>query len=57
MAVKELKEHAEEEYRVKFLQEAAIMGQFNHPHIAKLHGVIPENKLLGGSCVSVPSHG
>ena len=55
VAVKELREHAEEEYRVKFLKEAAIMGQFNHPHIAMLHGVILENKLLGRSCVSVPS--
>lgn len=26
--------------KVKFLQEAAIMGQFSHPNIVKLHGVV-----------------
>ena len=26
--------------RVKFLQEAAIMGQFNHDNICKLYGVV-----------------
>ena len=25
---------------IKFLQEAAIMGQFHHPNIIKLHGVV-----------------
>ena len=40
VAVKMLKEHASEEEMVKFLQEAAIMGQFHHPNIVKLHGVV-----------------
>ena len=26
--------------RVKFLQEAAIMGQFRHPNVVKLFGVV-----------------
>ena len=26
--------------KVKFLQEAAIMGQFFHPNIVRLHGVV-----------------
>ena len=26
--------------QVKFLQEAAIIGQFKHPNIVKLHGVV-----------------
>ena len=26
--------------KIKFLQEAAIMGQFSHPNIVKLYGVV-----------------
>ena len=40
VAVKTLKETADEEQKVKFLQEAAIMGQFSHPNVVKLHGVV-----------------
>ena len=40
VAVKLLKSGSTEEERVKFLQEAAIMGQFMHPNILKLHGVV-----------------
>ena len=40
IAVKTLKPNTTEEDRVKFLQEAAIMGQFNHPNIVKLYGVV-----------------
>ena len=41
VAVKTMENNgASEEGRVKFLQEAAIMGQFNHPNIIKLLGVI-----------------
>ena len=40
MAVKTLKVEASEEKIVKFLQEAAINGQFHHPNIVKLHGVV-----------------
>ena len=29
-----------QEDRVKFLQEAAIMGQFHHPNIIKILGVV-----------------
>ncbi len=39
MAVKIVKSNKEEE-RVKLLQEAAIMGQFAHKNVVKLHGVI-----------------
>ena len=38
--MKELKKSAEEENRVKFLQEAVIMGQFNHNNVVKLYGVV-----------------
>ena len=29
-----------EDNKVKFLQEAATMGQFNHPHVVQLFGVV-----------------
>ena len=44
MAVKTLKEGAGEQDKVKFLQEAAIMGQFSHPNVVKLHGVITDGE-------------
>ena len=40
IAVKALKQQADEGEKVKFLQEAAIMGQFHHPNIIRLHGVV-----------------
>ena len=38
--MKTLKTQASETDKVKFLQEAAIMGQFLHPNVAKLQGVV-----------------
>ena len=50
-AVKSLKPLAPESERIKFLQEAAIMGQFLHPNVVKLHGVVtvgePVSDALG----------
>ena len=40
VAVKTLKEGSSEEDKVKFLQEAAINGQFWHPNIVRLMGVV-----------------
>ena len=40
VAVKVLKNSAGEGDRIKFLQEAAIMGQFNHTNVVKLHGMV-----------------
>ena len=40
VAVKTLKSAATEGDRVSFLQEAAIMGQFRHPNIVTLMGVV-----------------
>lgn len=40
VAVKTLKDGAAKEDRVKFLQEAAIIGQFSHPNVVKLHGIV-----------------
>ena len=40
VAVKSMEDGASEEERVKFLQEAAIMGQFKHPNIVMIMGII-----------------
>ena len=40
VAVKMLNNKATEKDVVRFLQEAAIMGQFRHPNIVRLHGVV-----------------
>ena len=40
VAVKMLKEGTEESNEVRFLQEAAINGQFRHRNVVKLHGVV-----------------
>ena len=40
VAVKTLQSSASQEDRVKFLQEAAINGQFRHPNVVNLLGVI-----------------
>ena len=53
VAVKKANEDLEEKEKVKFLQEAAVIGQFNHPHIVKLYGVIMEDDATGESYVSL----
>ena len=40
IAVKTLNGSASPEEKVKFLQEAAINGQFHHPNVIKLCGVV-----------------
>ena len=40
VAIKTLKEGAGKEDRIKFLQEAAIMGQFNHRNVVTMHGIV-----------------
>ena len=39
LAIKTLRAELPEE-KVRFLQEAAIMGQFSHPNVVKLYGVV-----------------
>ena len=46
VAVKALKEDATRTDRVKFLQEAAIMGQFRHPSVIQLYGVAARGKTV-----------
>lgn len=40
VAVKSLAPGSPEEEQIKFLQEAAIMGQFSHPNVLQLYGVV-----------------
>ena len=40
VAIKSLIKSSSEIDKIKLLQEAAIMGQFQHPNIVKLFGVI-----------------
>ena len=42
VAVKTLNSQCSESDRVKFLREAAIMGQFTHNNVVQLHGVVSE---------------
>ena len=42
VAVKTLNSQCSESDRVKFLREAAIMGQFEDNYIVRLHGVVTE---------------
>ena len=44
VAVKTLKEGSRKEDRVKFLQEAAIMGQFKHPNVVTMYGVVTDGE-------------
>ena len=44
VAIKTLKSSATEEDEVKLLQEAAINGQFHHPNIVTLLGVVTIGK-------------
>ncbi len=44
VAVKTLKCDSNKEDKVKFLQEAAIMGQFKHPNVVTMHGVITDGE-------------
>ena len=50
VAVKQLQPGASEEEKVKFLQEAAINGQFRHHNVVKLMGVVtigePVSKIV-----------
>ena len=47
VAIKTLRPAAKEREKLKFLQEAAINGQFKHPNIVKLHGVVTVGEPVG----------
>ena len=46
VAVKTLNSQCSESDRVKFLREAAIMGQFKHDNVVQLHGVVTEEENM-----------
>ena len=47
VAVKRLAAGAAKANRLKFLQEAAIMGQFLHPNVIQLFGVVVKEDTVG----------
>ena len=51
VAIKTLNDNTSEEDKVKFLQEAAIMGQFHHPNIVKLYGVVTDREPVSNVCI------
>ena len=49
--MKTLSECATDAEKIRFLQEAVIMGQFVHPNIVQLHGIVTH-----GGPVSIMVH-
>ena len=46
VAVKTLNSQCPESDRIKFLREAAIMGQFVHNNVVQLHGIVTEEENM-----------
>ena len=55
VAVKRLAAGAVKANRVKLLQEAAIMGQFLHPNVIQLFGVVAREDTVRGLCYTTCS--
>ena len=53
VAIKSLREESSDEDRVKLFQEAAINGQFHHPSVIILHGVVTVGKKVNKELMSV----
>lgn len=49
VAIKTLKGGYTDKQRRDFLAEASIMGQFDHPNIIRLEGVVTRSKYIHGS--------
>ncbi len=49
VAIKTLKTTSTEEDKIKFLQEAAISGQFQHRNVVKLYGVVTMGEPVSGA--------
>jgi len=50
VAVKCMDDTSTEKEQVKFLQEAAIMAQFNHPNIITLLGIVVKDQVMIIKC-------
>ena len=50
VAVKSLRPDASESEKIKFLQEAALMGQFSHPYVIRIFGVVTVTTPVSDSC-------
>ena len=46
VVVKSLVNDGTQEEKIKLLKEAVIMGQFHHPNILQLYGIINEEKAV-----------
>ena len=46
IAIKVLKSQSSVTEKIKFLQEAAIMGQFHHSNIVQLYGMVTERESV-----------
>ena len=46
VAVKTLNQNVSAKDRVRFLQEAAIMCQFDHENVVKLYGVVTDEPVM-----------
>lgn len=46
VAIKTLSDDAGDKEKLRFLQEAAIMCQFDHQNVIKLHGVIVDTPIM-----------
>ena len=54
VAVKTLNKDSSDHNEIKFLREAAIMGQFLHPNVVKLFGVVTLGEPVSTNLVSSP---
>ena len=46
VAIKALSDDANDKDKIRFLQEAVIMCQFDHQNVIKLHGVIVDTPIM-----------
>ena len=58
VAIKMLKKGSTDKQKATFLQEAAIMAQFRHPHIVRLLGAVTVDEPVsdGITCIAALSH-
>ena len=53
VVIKKLHPDIKEEDRIPFLQEAIVMGQFQHPNITRLHGVVTKDVPVSSQCLAM----